>query len=65
MQNSFTLKDPKVALGKPSKKENYKYELFKLKILTECSSHMSRVICHLSRVTCHVSPVTCPLSPVT
>ena len=30
MQNSFTLKDPKVALGKPSKKENYKSELFKL-----------------------------------
>ena len=30
MQNSFTLKDPKIALGKPSKKQNYKFELFKL-----------------------------------
>ena len=30
MQNSFTLKDPKIALGKPSKKQNSKSELFKL-----------------------------------
>ena len=30
MQNSFTLKDPKIALGKPSKNQNSKSELFKL-----------------------------------